>query len=44
MKKALKTFVAWFVYIMTGHGEITAEMVGTGVLDLSGQGRNERGD
>lgn len=41
--KILKKIMDWFVFLLTGKGEIANEMVELEVLDLSGQGRDKIG-
>lgn len=41
--KTIKTIIDVIVYMITGSGDIAAEMVSAGVLDYSGQGRNQYG-
>ena len=46
MKKAVKMMKAignWFVFLLTGKGEFANEMVDAGLVDYSGQGRDEYG-
>ena len=41
--KILKNILNWFVFLLTGKGELADEMVDEGLIDYSGQGRNEYG-
>ena len=41
--KVLKNVLNWFVFLLTGKGELADEMVELGLIDYSGQGRNEYG-
>ena len=41
--KILKNILNWFVFLLTGNGEIANEAVMMGAVDFSGQGRNEFG-
>ena len=41
--KILKNVLNWFVFLLTGKGELANEMVDEGLIDYSGQGRNEYG-
>jgi hypothetical protein len=41
--KILKSIWDWFVFLLTGKGELADEMVDEGLIDYSGQGRNEYG-
>lgn len=43
MKKVLKAIWEWFVYLMTGKGEIGRQAVEDGICDFSGQGRDKYG-
>lgn len=43
IKKILKAIVDVTVFILTGKGEIGESGVAEGILDYSGQGRNEYG-
>lgn len=40
MKKFFSKVLDWFVFLMTGKGAISDEMVDAGIQDLSGQGRD----
>lgn len=42
MKKFIKSLLNWFVFFMTGKGEIANEAIEAGLIDC-GQGRNEYG-
>ena len=39
--KTLKNILNWFVFLLTGKGEVSNEAVNDGLIDHSGQGRNE---
>ena len=41
--KTLKSIIDVIVYLITGGGDIAAEMIDAGVLDYSGQGRSQYG-
>ena len=41
--KILKNILNWFVFVLTGKGEFADEMVDAGLIDYSGQGRDEYG-
>ena len=41
--KILKRFFDWFVFLLTGRGELAKEMIDEGLIDYSGQGRNKHG-
>ena len=41
--KILKSILNWFVFLLTGKGELAEEMVDEGLIDYSGQGRNKYG-
>lgn len=41
--KILKNILNWFMFLLTGKGELAKEMIGEGLIDYSGQGRNECG-
>lgn len=41
--KILKNILNWFVFLLTGKGEIANEAVNEGLIDCSGQGRNKFG-
>lgn len=41
--KTLKNILNWLVFLFTGKGEIGNEAVNDGLIDHSGQGRNEYG-
>lgn len=41
--KILKNILNWFVFLLTGKGELADEMVESGLIDYSGQGRDEYG-
>ncbi len=43
MKKTLKSIANWFIFLLTGKGEIAKKYVDEGALDFSGQGRNKYG-
>lgn len=43
MKKFLKSMVDWFVFLLTGRGEIANEAIEKGLIDYSGQGRDRYG-
>lgn len=44
MKKVLKSILNWIMFLLTGKGEIARESVDDGIIDYSGQGRNEYGN
>lgn len=41
--KVLKRVFNWFVFLLTGKGEIADEAVMMGAVDFSGQGRDKFG-
>lgn len=41
--KILKNIFNWFAFLLTGKGEIADEAVNAGLIDYSGQGRDEYG-
>ena len=41
--KILKSVLDWFVFLLTGKGEIANEAVNECLIDYRGQGRNEFG-
>lgn len=41
--KILKNILNWFVFLLTGKGEIAEEMIADGAIDYSGQGRDKFG-
>ena len=41
--KVLKNVLNWFAFLLTGKGEIADEAVNAGLIDYSGQGRDEYG-
>ena len=41
--KILKNILNWFMFIVGEKSELTDEMVDEGLIDYSGQGRNEYG-
>ena len=41
--KILKSILNWFVFILTGKGEIAEEAVREGLISYEGQGRDEYG-
>ena len=41
--KTIKKILNWIVFLFTGKGEIGNEAVNGGLIDHSGQGRNEYG-
>lgn len=41
--KILKNILNWFVFLLTGKGELADEMVDEGFIDYSGQGRDKYG-
>ena len=41
--KILKSVLDWFVFLLTGKGEVAEEMIDKGLIDYSGQGRNKYG-
>ena len=41
--KTLKNILNWFVFLITGKGEVSNEAVNDGLIDHSGQGRDEYG-
>lgn len=43
MKNVLKRMLDWFVFLLTGKGEIANESIDEGLIDYSGQGRDEYG-
>ena len=43
MKKFFKRFLDWIVFLLSGKGVIADEGVDDGILDYSGQGKNEYG-
>lgn len=43
MKNVLKRMLDWFVFLLTGKGEIANEAIDEGLIDYSGQGRDKYG-
>ena len=43
MKKFIKSLLNWFVFFLTGKGEIANEAIEAGLIDFSGQGRDKYG-
>ena len=43
MKKFFKKVLNWFVFFLSGKGEIADEMVRAGVISYEGQGRDAFG-
>lgn len=43
MKKFIKSLLNWFVFFLTGKGEIANEAIEAGLIDYSGQGRDKYG-
>ena len=41
--KILKNILNWFVFLLTGKGEIADEAIREGLISYEGQGRNEFG-
>ena len=41
--KVLKNVLNWFVFLLTGKGEIADEAIREGVISYEGQGRDEFG-
>jgi hypothetical protein len=41
--KILKNILNWFVFLLTGKGEIADESIREGLISYEGQGRNEFG-
>ena len=41
--KILKSILNWFVFILTGKGEIAEEAIREGLISYEGQGRDEFG-
>lgn len=41
--KVIKTILNWILFILTGKGPIAEEGVKEGILDYSGEGRDENG-
>ena len=41
--KILKSILNWFVFILTGKGEIAEEAIREGLISYEGQGRDEYG-
>jgi hypothetical protein len=41
--KVMKKFIEFIVFILTGKGALSEEMVNLGLLDFSGEGRNKYG-
>ena len=41
--KILKNILNCLVFLLTGKGKVAEEMIGEGLIDYSGQGRNEYG-
>lgn len=41
--KILKSILNCLVFLLTGKGEVADEMIDEGLIDYSGQGRNECG-
>lgn len=43
MKKFIKSLLNWMLFLLTAKGEIANEAIEAGLIDYSGQGRNEYG-
>ena len=43
MKNVLKRILDWFMFLLTGKGEIANEMIDDDLIDYSGQGRDKYG-
>ena len=41
--KVIKSVLKWLQFFMTGKGEVADEAIREGLIDYSGQGRNEFG-
>lgn len=41
--KILKNILNWFVFLLTGKGEIAEEAIREGLISYEGQGRDEYG-
>ena len=41
--KILKSILNWFVFLLTGKGEIAEEAIREGLISYEGQGRNKYG-
>lgn len=41
--KILKKILNWFVFLITGKGELADEMIEKDLIDYSGQGRDKYG-
>ena len=41
--KILKNILNWFVFLLTGKGELADEMIESGLTSYEGQGRDEYG-
>ena len=41
--KILKNILNWFVFLLTGKGELAAEMIELGLISYEGQGRDKYG-
>lgn len=41
--KILKNILNWFVFLLTGKGEIADEAIREGIISYEGQGRDEFG-
>ena len=41
--KILKNILNWFVFLLTGNGEIADEAIRDGLISYEGQGRDEYG-
>lgn len=41
--KILKKILNWFVFLLTGKGELADEMIEQDLIDYSGQGRDKYG-
>ena len=44
MKKVLKSILNWIIFLLTGKGEVAENAVNDGIIDYSGQGRDENGN
>lgn len=40
----MKKFLNWIIFLFTGKGKIADEAINEGLVDYSGQGRDERGN
>lgn len=42
--KILKNILNWFVFLLTGNGDLATEYIEMGAVDYSGQGKDKYGN